>query len=48
MRQALVMLPVVAGGVILGRSWMPAAWRERIAQTPAVVVGRMIGHMPDN
>ncbi len=48
MRKALVVVPIVAGGVILGRNLMPARWRERIAQLPENVVGRMLDHMPDN
>ena len=48
MKKALVMVPIVAGGVILGRSLMPAPWRQRIAQLPENVVGWMLDHMPDN
>ena len=48
MRKALVVVPIVAGGVILGCSLMPAAWRERIAQRCGNVIGRMIDHMPDH
>ena len=48
MRKALVIVPIVAGGVILGRSLMPDAWRERIAQLPEHVMGRIIDHMPDH
>ncbi len=48
MKKGLVVLvPVLVGGAIVGRRFLPAEWRESLARLPGVMMTRMLQHMPD-
>ncbi len=48
MKKALVLIPIVVGGAIVGRRLLPAEWCEGLSRLAGAMMSRMMKHMPDN
>jgi uncharacterized protein HemY len=46
MKNVLLLMVVLLVGVLVGLI-LPAAWRGRLSQPLAAVIGRMVARMPD-
>ncbi len=47
MKRLLLLIAIVGGAIAIIRN-LPAEKRQRLAQLPAAMMGRMMEHMPDN
>ncbi len=48
MKKLLLLVAILLGGAIAIIRNLPAEKRQRLAQLPAAMMGRMMEHMPDN
>ncbi len=47
MKKLLLLIAILGGAIVIIRK-LPAEKRQRLAQLPASMMGRMMEHMPDN
>ena len=42
MKRVLMLIPILVGGVIVGRRLLPAEWRQGLSRLPGATMGRMM------